>query len=226
VAEWCEVCCTRHLLHTECPGELRATGAERHGWRINVETPQGIEAYGVLIAPSRELWRARILTYPNILWLVPGGRSTLKFVGATARDAERQAVHFIRTHCAAHGYRMRTEVAVVAPGEFDLEAQQKPHGVPALRKIRFLPVRFGVAGATEPGGTGNLSESGLFIITNLPLDEGASLKMKLMLDYRDVAMDGLVRWMRRDPFVGRSPGMGVQLAEPPSVYIQYVRQLT
>jgi len=48
-------------------GDLRATGDERHGWRVAVETPHGIEAYGVLVAPTHERWRARILTFPNVL---------------------------------------------------------------------------------------------------------------------------------------------------------------
>ena len=85
MSEWCEICCTTHLPSHRCPGDLQATEDERHGWRVNVETPQGIEGYGVLVAPTSGPWRARILTYPNILWLVPGGRATIKFVGDTAR---------------------------------------------------------------------------------------------------------------------------------------------
>lgn len=63
--------------------EAPATGPERHGWRVHVETSRGVEAIGVLVAPSGDLWRSRILTYPNVLWTAPGGRSTLKFLAPT-----------------------------------------------------------------------------------------------------------------------------------------------
>ena len=83
-----------------------------------------------------------------------------------------------------------------------------------------------MAGATEPGGTGNLSETGLFIITNSPLDSGKRVSLALNLD-RDhvVQMSGDVVWMRKDHHVGRAPGMGVRLYEPPSDYLDYVRGL-
>ena len=224
---WCEICCTKRSESHECPGDLRATGDERHGWRINVETPQGVEAYGVLVAETSGPWRARILTYPNILWLVPGGRGTIKFAGDTPREAEQHAIRFIREHCRARGYQVRQETAIEHPGSFDSESMGPavcPR--PAERKVRFLPLRFGVAGATEPGGTGNLSETGLFIITNLPLKIGSELEMLLNVNQKPVALSGRVCWMRKNPHVGRSPGMGVQLTEPPRLYVDYVRSLT
>ena len=81
VEQWCPVCCCRHRDKKDCPGELLATGPERQGWRVNVQTSTGIEACGVLVAPAGDSWRARILTFPNILWTVPDGSGTLKFVG-------------------------------------------------------------------------------------------------------------------------------------------------
>jgi hypothetical protein len=51
-SEWCAYCCTRHADAADCPGVLEATGSERPGWRVNVETPQGIQAYGALLAPT------------------------------------------------------------------------------------------------------------------------------------------------------------------------------
>ena len=65
---FCRVCGTEHQGPASCPGELPATGVERPGWRVQVETPFGHEAIGVLLAPSHEQWRARIVTYPNVLW--------------------------------------------------------------------------------------------------------------------------------------------------------------
>lgn len=229
-SRWCLVCCTRHEQgRRDCPGELRATGPERHGWRVNIETERGIDACGVLVAPSYDLWRARILTYPNILWKVPGGDGTLKFVADTPRDAERQAIEFIREHVRSRGYAMRDELAVVTPGGFEPETVVNGLATPsrpaAERKIRFLPIRYGVARITSVAGTGNLSETGLFIVTNLPEDKGTWLNIAVELDDQRVNLKGLVRWRNTEPVAGRSPGMGIQLQAPPADYVSYVRAL-
>jgi hypothetical protein len=230
VEEWCPVCCCRHRNKKDCPGELLATGPERQGWRVNVQTPTGIEGCGVLIAPSGDSWRARILTYPNILWTVPDGKGTLKFVGQSPREAERQAIEFVRRHIHDRGYTMRDEIALAEPGDVEAEAApeglNRPSSPPALRRVRFLPVRFGVAQITEIAGTGNLSETGLFIITGSPEKDGTWLNMLLELDDDPIGLRGLVRWKNRQHRVGRSPGMGVQLEEPPPSYLSYVRGLS
>ena len=71
-----------------------------HGWRVLVHTGARTEVYGVLVGPAaRGLWRARVLTYPRMLWSIPGGRGTIKFVGATPQDSERNAVEFILGFC-------------------------------------------------------------------------------------------------------------------------------
>ena len=62
--------------------------------------PRDIEVYGALVAPAGRLWRARILTYPNTLWAIPGDGGPMKFVGGTPQAAERQAIAFIEEHCA------------------------------------------------------------------------------------------------------------------------------
>ena len=225
--EWCPVCCTRHRSKRECPGELPATGPERHGWRVNIQTRNGIDACGVLVAPSDEVWRARILTYPNVLWTVPGGQGTLKFVGRTAREAEQKAIAFVREHIRDRGYTMRNEVCCAEPGEYDAAAVviARPQGPPARRKVRFLPIRYGVMQITEVAGTGNLSESGLFIISNSPEDSGIRLNMMLDIGTDEIGLQGLVRWMNKRHRAGRSPGMGIQLDSPPPSYLDYVRDL-
>ena len=211
-------------MGAECPGELLATDDERHGWRINVDTPHGIEAFGVLVARAGDHWRARIMTYPNVLWLVPGGGSSMKFVAASPVEAEQAAAEFIRGHCRELGWRMRTNVPHVQSGGFDPERQDTiPVGGPASRVIRFLPARFGVVNPTEPGGTGNLSETGLFIITAYPLDSGSDLKILLNVDDDFLPLGGEVRWMCREARAGRSPGMGMRLDAPPADYVDYVR---
>ena len=99
-------------------------------------------------------------------------------------------------------------------------------GQPAARMIRFLAVRFGVAAATERGGTGNLSESGLFIVTESPVDAGSWLSMALDIDQESIPLRGVVRWANNEHYVGRAPGMGIQLSEPPRPYLNYVRSLS
>jgi hypothetical protein len=199
---------------------LLATGHERHGWRINVDTPHGIEACGVLVAECDGLWRARVLTYPNVLWSVPGGGGALKFVDNSPQGAERQAIAFVKEHFRERGCRLRDEIGMVQPA---LIAPEAAH--PAHRKVRFLPVHYGIARMTEMGGTGNLSETGLFVITNSPEREGSWLKLLLDLNGHDVDMRGLVRWMNMQSHAGRSPGMGIQIEAPPPRYRRYVRLL-
>lgn len=223
---WCAVCGTQHEMGAECPDELLATGDERHGWRINVDTTIGIEAYGVLLARAGDCWRARIMTYPNILWQVPGGGSSIKFIAATPAEAEGLAAEFIRRHCREQGWRMRMNVTGLQPAGVDPQrAYGTSAGDPAPRIIRFLPARFGVVHPIEPGGTGNLSETGLFIITSFPLDSGGDLKILLSIDDEFVPLAGEVRWMCRDAHAGRSPGMGVRLSAPPNRYVDYVRNI-
>ena len=222
---WCSTCCTSHALDKLCPGELPATGPERHGWRVNVDTPSGIEAYGVLVAESHDVWRARILTYPNVLWLVPGGHGSLKFVGDTAQEAERKASGFVREFCRKRRYRVRHEVAIVNTDGVIHGSSTVHEKQAAMRKIRFIPVRFGVARASELGGTGNLSETGLFVITDSPVDIGAMVSLSLMLEHDAIPLRGEVRWAMKHHHAGRAPGMGIRLEAPPDPYLQYVRTL-
>ena len=226
VSEWCPVCCTQHRFKRECPGELSATGPERHGWRVNVLTPRGMEAIGVLVAECEDLWRARVLTYPNVLWRAPGLEGAVKFVGATAREAERQAVAFIRQHCREQHWEMRDELAPVESASLPRDGRSRAaKESPARRKIRFLPILYGVIEPSDLAGTGNLSESGLFIITGAPVEAGKPLAMSLEVDTGKLNLRGRVVWMRRDHRVGRAPGMGVQLWSPPAEYVAFVRAL-
>jgi hypothetical protein len=223
---WCAVCGCSHEKGRNCPGELPATGPERHGWRVNVQTETDIEAFGVLVAPSYDDYRARILTYPNILWMVPGGGGTMKFVDSTAQGAERQAIDFIRRFCTVRGYTMRNEVRPVEV--LDIPKETAPGVIinpAAERKVRFLPIRFGVATPVEIAGTRDLSESGIFIITASPVDSGDWLNMRLETKEEKLELRGQVRWMNKQHHVGRSPGMGVQLDTPPARYRTYVKTL-
>jgi len=224
---WCSVCGGCHGTPRECPGDLRATGPERHGWRVSVETPFGIEAYGVLVAPSLDLWRARIITYPNILWTVPGGAVTLKFPGATPQEAEASAIAFVEGHLKARGYLRLDGLDTPTVSGYPAEAQARALAAagPSLRKMRSIPVRFGAGPELFAAMTGNLSESGLFVMTLAPFGPGTGLRVVIDLDKGPVGLKGQVVWQRSRPDLGRPVGMGVQLISPPGPYREFVVEL-
>ena len=224
---WCSVCGGSHQTPQECPGDLRATGPERHGWRVAVDTPYGVEAYGVLVAPSLDLWRARIITYPNVLWTVPGGSLTLKFAGSTPQEAEAGAVLFVEGHIKTRGYARRDTPDAPEVSRYRAEAQARALAAagPALRKMRALPVRFGSGPSLFAAMTGNLSESGLFVMTIAPFDPGTDLRVLIDLDTGPVGLKGQVVWQRPKPVSGRPVGMGVRLISPPGLYREFVVEL-
>ena len=89
-----------------------------------------------------------------------------------------------------------------------------------------------MAGPRESGRTGDLSATGMFVITDAPVSERRWLELLLELAgpvpveaARTVPMRGVVRWSRRTHQAGRSPGMGVQLVDPPPAYVEFVRGL-
>ena len=217
---FCCVCGTEHRGPASCPGELRATGAERPGWRVHVETPFGHEAIGVLLAPSHDQWRARIVTYPNVLWTAPGGRGTLKFVGDTPEEAEARAIVFVEQHVRAKRYLRRDGLAPLGSGVASKHASAaaRPVFAGVQRKSRCLPVRFGLDRAITRGVTVNLSEEGMFLGASSPEDGGQSLVIHLDLDGHMLAMRGLVMWNRRRTEPQRPKGMGIRLSNPPPLY--------
>ena len=224
---WCAACGSSHASPKDCPGDLRATGPERHGWRVAVETPHGIEAYGILVAPAHAKWRARVLTYPNVLWTIPGGQSTLKFVADTPQAAEAAAASFIEGHIQARGYARRIGSDTPESGRYRAEARPGALAAsgPLLRKNRALPVRFGSGPTQFAAMTGNLSESGLFVVTLAPLAPGEDLRVAMEIDTGPLGLKGEVVWARRRFVLGRPVGMGVQLVAPPEAYRRFVREL-
>ena len=61
---WCVVCCTRHTPGRDCPGNLLATGPERHARKFAVTQDKRLEYYGVLIAEAGEYFQRFLL--PNV----------------------------------------------------------------------------------------------------------------------------------------------------------------
>mgnify|MGYP001079165945 FL=1 len=226
---WCRVCGTRHGRDAVCPGPLLATGPERSGFRIAVETPDGIEAIGVLVAPAGRVWRARVLTYPNVLWTVPGGDGSLKFVGASPAEAERKAIEYVRAHCARRGWLRRDEVVAVGRGDFPAESVRGPRapGAPAERKVRALPVRYGTEAPTAGALTANVSETGLFVATIEPFVPGTEVRLRVEFDEdTNVPVLGRVVWNREKMEIGRPSGMGIRLLALSTAYVRAVRALS
>ncbi len=230
--DWGPVGCTRHQVKVRCPGELLATGPERHGFKVVVETPHSMEAYGVLVAPAGKVWRARILTYPGSLWTVPGGGRVLKFVASTPQRAEEQAIRFIEQHCVARGYLLRNGLELADPRR----ARSRPgvHPPPQAtttvepRWPKVFPVRYEVEGLDPPAleaVTRNVSASGLFIQTPAPVVAGRDVLLHLKLAAERLLLKGTVVWLRQDSEVGRPPGMGLRLVMPPDAYLNYIRSL-
>jgi Tfp pilus assembly protein PilZ len=226
---WCPDCGTPHGPESECPGALLATGPERHGWRVTVDTPRGMESFGVLVAPAGNRWRARILTFPNALWTIPGGGGALKFLGATPQEAEAKAIEFIERFCAWRGYPRHSAMPPVESGEVDPERagprslEKDPQ--PPPRKLRSIPIRFGHSLPSKEAVTLNLSERGLFVSTPAPMDAGAPIRLHLNAEAFSVPLRGVVVWNRPKLESGRPAGMGVRLVLPPALYTNFVRHL-
>jgi len=224
---WCLGCCTQHDKHAECPGELLATGPERHGWRVLADTPRGPEVFGTLVAPAGERWRARILTYPNVLWIIRGGH-TMKFLGSTPKQAENAAIAYIREHCKRRSFPTRTEVPSVESGAVDREEDASVAGSEAVeasqRQLRAVRVRYGLDRPTEAAETDDLSEGGLFIRTDEPMPIGTNLHLRLEADGFGIPLKGIVRWLREEEEDGRPRGMGIRLVAPHPRYLHYIRQ--
>ncbi len=216
---FCAVCCTRHGDGEDCPGELRATGPERHGWAVAVEAPRGVEIYGVILGPSEDRWRARIVTYPHAPWTLPGGCGSLKFVGGTPGEAETKALDFILHRCAEQKRAPRDGF-----GPWD-----RPDGPeyrrPPPRARRSLPVRYGAGDRRTLSTTANLSPTGMFVLAAEPLPAGTVLDLEIEIFGCVAEMRGTVAWTREKLEAGKPRGMGIRILDPPPVYKLFVRGL-
>jgi hypothetical protein len=161
-----------------------------------------------------------------MLWSAPGGRGTLKFVGATREEAEALAIVFVERHVESKR-SPRPDGAARAGAKL----QKTPAGpttssiAAAPRKAVRLPVRFGLDGFIARGVTVNLSCDGMFVGIGSPADSGQSLLLKLDLHGHTLPLNGLVMWNRCHAEPGRPLGMGIRLSEPPQLYQSFVDSL-
>ncbi len=221
----CACCGTLHDGTTNCPGVVPATGPERRGACVRVRTDHGFETIRVLVARAPGGWRARVLSEPNVLWTVGGGRTTLKFLGDSPEEVENRAVEYIREHLGRRRAGGPAD-AVPRPSPSPAPSARRPACcATAGRKRVRLPVRFGAERATSLGSTDNLSPDGMFIASPSPLGEGTPLEIRVEALGAGVRVLGLVMWVRRRPEHGRPAGMGVRLLSPPPAYGRFVSSL-
>jgi hypothetical protein len=222
---WCSTCHTRHDGGCDCPGELLATGPERHGFRVLVHTPHGTEVFGTLVAPAGPVWRARILTFPNVLWVGPRG-ATLKFVGRAPAEADARAAEFIREHCRRCGFATGKEVPAVEAGPVVAEqtAQAGPAEAGARRHPCGVVVRFGVDRPDREATTDDLSERGMFLRAERLLPVGTPLRLYVDVGGFGLPMRGVVRWIRAGGQPGRPAGMGIHIVLPHPRWVQFARE--
>ncbi len=225
---WCTVCCTRHAPGGDCPGSLLATGPERHARKFTSITKDNqVEYYGILIAEAGDHWRARIFTYPDVLWSVPDGAGTVKFSGATARDAESRAIEYVEEHCSEHGCSITETVEDEIP--LRVEAENADHKTARAgkedRHLCKVPIRFGEEMATQVATTANFSANGIYIATDKLVEKGKRLRMSLTVQAYTISLMGTVMWVRDHEEPGKPKGIGVQLERPPALYLRYVEEV-
>lgn len=225
---WCRTCGTRHAVGP-CSRDYSSTGTERHGWRALIEGKEFPEVYGVLIAPMERLWRARILTYPNVVWMIPGGGSTMKFLGVSAAQAEGEAAQFIQEFCKSRGLKISRRLPNLEPGPFNHEesaaTQSDTEAQANRRRLRHVPLWWGKNAADEEGLSEDFSESGLFLISGKLQPEGTKLKLRIKAGDTMVELTGTVAWTRDVAGGGRRIGMGIELQAPSQAYKEFVRSL-
>ena len=198
----------------------------RPGHTTTVVTPWGRETYQVFLDEAPPVWVARIVTLPNRIWAKPGGREAVKFYGQTPEEAEAAAARFIDEERVATGRRLwHPATPIHTPRERVVNIATPEQGPqPSARLARRLLLRFGVERPDRPGLTGNLSETGLFIITDRPGPIGCEVRIDLRFPDVPIILGGEVVWVRQRREEG-SLGCGVRLVQRPPEYLSHVRAL-
>jgi hypothetical protein len=65
----------------------------------------------------------------------------------------------------------------------------------------------------------------MFITTERPLNPGSLLVVELDVEACSMRVQGSAVWRRVQAEIGRLPGMGVRIDDPPLVYTEYVRHI-
>ena len=90
------------------------------------------------------------------------------------------------------------------------------------RAPRRLMIRYGVDGPEKTAFTRNISDTGLFLQTNMVLRPGTTIQVKFELLKREFTLWAKVMWARKVPAqLARvmMAGMGVRFIDPPPAYL-------
>ena len=91
------------------------------------------------------------------------------------------------------------------------------------RAPRRLMVRYGVDGPEKTAFTRNISDTGLFLQTNLVVQPGSTIQVKFELLNREFIMWARVMWARKVPAQLAQvmmAGMGIRFIDPPAAYTE------
>lgn len=92
------------------------------------------------------------------------------------------------------------------------------------RARRRMMVRYGTNGPEKTGFTGNVSESGLFLRTNMVLAPGTMLQLEIQFPERNWSLWGRVVWAKKVPpqlAHVLECGMGVCFVDPPEDWLDF-----
>ena len=114
------------------------------GFTTSVLAPWGRETYQVWLDERPHGWMARIVTLPNRVWALPGGREVLRFYGSSRDEAEGSAIRHIHSECLRTGRRIAPPLAA-EPASRTPAFHGPADSNPAPRTARRLLVRFGTS---------------------------------------------------------------------------------
>ena len=215
---WCHVCGTAHTGPDPCPGALQLTGEGETVWQSRFETSGGEMTFLISRTAWSHRWCARIFTYPDIRWSIPGGGAAIKFLSEGPEECKDAAIRYLTGFCERKGY-------------IKLDQRRAPDGEPAggypVRVDSGIPLIWGTGYPSNPGASLNVSTTGMFVATALPPEPGTMIRIRLNLGALSLPLRGRVTWKREAPDPGRrlEAGMGIHLLSPPSIYKGYIQQL-
>ena len=92
------------------------------------------------------------------------------------------------------------------------------------RARRRMMVRYGVSRLEKTGFTGNVSETGLFVRTNMVMPPGTMLQLEVSFPERNWSLWGRVVWAKKVPpqlAHVLDCGMGVCFVDPPEEWYDF-----
>lgn len=96
----------------------------------------------------------------------------------------------------------------------------------STRTIKRLEIAFTARGLTYKGITSNLSREGIFIRTQKGLPPGVIVEVELYLPSGEtLKMQGVVKRTIKTQFQDIKNGMGIELINPPQIYMEYIDSL-